>query len=187
MTVSRSAVVILANFLCASGLLAQVKIDDAAQKRHDQVVAEMRAVLGRLAGEWDTTVTLAPAAWTPKEQQLKGVTTAKAILKGKAVQLTGEWLPGGGEFTLTLGYDDWSHKFEGIYLDSGPGMGSIHGGRWDADKKTLALDCRSLSPTSLNRCEIHFTGEDTCEVVVELADRTFAKHLDLKAELTRRK
>src|SRR5262245_19856824 len=187
MTISRFAVVIMAVALGSSAASAQEKKDDPVQRHHEKTVAEMRAVLNRLAGEWDTKITLAPATWTPKEQQLRGATSGKVVLKGKAVQLTGDWLPGGGEFTLTLGYDDWSHKFEGLYLDSGRGMGAIHGGRWDAEKTTLSLDCRSLSPTSLNRVAIRFTGDDACEVVVELKERTFEKFLDLKAELTRRK
>ena len=167
-------------FACvASALAAQ------DQGKDEKAKADAKAVLEKLVGKWDTTCELAPAVWTPEAMNLKGVTSGVLVLHGKAVHLSGDFLPGKKRFTLTLVYDEAAQVFEALY-DGGGKPVSLYG-TWNPDAKTLSFQTGDLAPTSLNKITLRLADADTWDVHVDLRNRTFGKYLLLNAKATRQR
>ena len=98
-------------------------------------------VLNRFVGEWEETVVLKPAAWTPEQSTITATGTRKWILNGRMIENKGVWSPSKDEFLHLMTYDAEKGEYRQFYFDK-TNLASRDEvrGKWDETTKTMSFN-----------------------------------------------
>jgi hypothetical protein len=178
----RRATAALAAAVFGACLMPLARAQDTAPKKSPEL-----EVLNRFIGEWEETVVLKPAAWTPERTTIRNTHTRKWILNGQMIENKGVWSPSKDEFLHLTTYDADQGEYRQFYFDkNNPVSRDEYRGKWDEETKTLTLNgklANGVRSLLVNR----FIDADTFTWTLVAKDRAGTVVLDMESKCVRKK